>query len=86
VLKKFNSGAFSIALRRNIPIIPIVINGTGNILAKTSNRLNFQCDLSVEMLNPITSLCFANKSARELADYVWMKMNTRIEKGGSNFF
>ncbi len=54
-LKSFKGGAFRLSTEQNVPIVPIIINGTGKIVSKGSNitkTLN-QKDVVVTFLDPI---------------------------------
>ena len=54
-LRAFKGGAFRLSLLQNVPIVPIIINGTGTIVSKGSNvskTLNKK-DVSITFLDPI---------------------------------
>jgi len=36
-LKRFKSGAFRLAMHDGVPVVPVIINGTGSIVSKGSN-------------------------------------------------
>lgn len=51
-LGRFHSGAFIFALEENLPIVPLVIRGSGKIIAPGSIQVN-NGSIEVEMLSPI---------------------------------
>ena len=54
-LKKFKGGAFRLAIAQNVPVVPIIINGTGNIVSKGSNitKTLEKKEVSITFLEPI---------------------------------
>jgi len=54
-LRTFKSGAFRLSILQNIPIVPIIINGTGTIVSKGSNvsKTLKKKDVSITFLEPI---------------------------------
>ncbi len=54
-LKRFKRGAFRLAIAQNVPIVPIIIDGTGKIVAKDSNitKTIKKQDIQVTFLKPI---------------------------------
>ena len=54
-LKLFKGGAFRLAIEQNVPIVPIVINGTGKIVSKGSNitKTLTKKDVIITFLSPI---------------------------------
>ncbi len=51
-IKKFYRGAFLIAARNKVPVVPLVLEGTNHILPKHSFRINPQ-EVLVRILDPI---------------------------------
>jgi len=54
-LNRFKGGAFRLAISQNVPIVPILINGTGKIVSKGSNitKTTHKKDIHIAFLNPI---------------------------------
>ena len=54
-LKKFKSGAFRLAIEERVPIVPIIIDGTGSIVTKGSNitKTLEKKDVTITFLKPI---------------------------------
>ena len=55
VLKKFKSGAFRLAVEQGVPLVPIIIDGTGKIVSKGSNvtKVINKKDVTIRFLEPI---------------------------------
>ena len=70
VMRRFMSGAFVIAQREKIGILPVVINGTKNIMEKGSLSLNFKADISLKILKEIPYEEIKDKSAELVAENV----------------
>ncbi len=67
---KFSNGAFALAKKLNLPIIPVVIKGSHQALPKHSLVISGNHNISVEVLDPITPESFADKKTGELANEV----------------
>ena len=54
-LKRFKSGAFRLALQEGVPVVPVIINGTGSIVSKGSNvtKTLERKDVDITFLEPI---------------------------------
>ena len=54
-LKTFKSGAFRLALEQNVPLVPVIIYGTGKIVSKESNitKTLKKKDVKIVFLDPI---------------------------------
>ena len=59
-LKDFRHGAFSLALRHRVPIVPILIDGTLDALPKHGLALRNAADIVIEVLEPIDATAFAD--------------------------
>lgn len=70
ILRPFKTGAFSIALKNKVPILPIVINGTREALPKNTLMLTSKCDMEVRILDPISYDVFKGMAVEEMANMV----------------
>jgi 1-acyl-sn-glycerol-3-phosphate acyltransferase len=70
--RNFKEGAFHLALRSKKPILPIVLNGTGDAAPKKGFVFRKNRKMRVRVLDPIPYNEFSNLSAAELS----LKMNT----------
>lgn len=69
-MRAFKPGAFELALRNRLPILPIVIAGTANALPKRGFVLRGRHPLRLTVLDPIPYESFAERDAVELAEEV----------------
>ena len=74
-LLPFKTGAFHVAIKANIPIIPICVSTTHNKIKL--NRWN-NGYVIVEMLAPIPVEQYAQSTVRDLADYCQQLMQNKI--------
>ena len=63
----FKRGAFQLAIEANVPILPVLIDGTGNLLPKHKLVLETSRGLSFRILDPIPPDSFKTKNPDELA-------------------
>src|SRR5262249_8220221 len=52
-VKAFKDGAFRLAISKSVPVIPIVLEGTGKTLAKNALDVSWSGDLIVHVLEPV---------------------------------
>jgi len=69
-LRPFKSGAFQIAIKTGIPIIPIVLDGSSEALPKAGFILRGKHIINIHILEPILPDRFHEKSAKELTQEV----------------
>jgi len=70
-LKLFKGGGFRLAIEQHVPVVPIIINGTGKVVTKGSNvtkTLNKK-DVTITFLEPIYP--------KENEEYLSLKKRTR---------
>jgi 1-acyl-sn-glycerol-3-phosphate acyltransferase len=80
VLKQFKPGAFLLAKKMGMPILPIAINGTKNALPKHSLNFHGHHDLRIEVLEEIPPTEFENLSVEELAAFVREKIAAHVDE------
>lgn len=68
-VKPFKLGAFTLAKKLDLPILPIVINGTTNALPKHSLNFHGHHDISIEILPEITPETFREMDEETLSNY-----------------
>ncbi len=78
-LKEFKSGAFILAKKLNIPILPIVINGTTHALPKYSLDFHGHHSISIDVLPEITAETVATLDEAELAQYTHQLMSEHLD-------
>ncbi len=69
VLQPFKAGAFELALRTNLPLLPIVLSGTSDILPKKGLVLRGRHSIGITVLEPIQPASFQGLDAKALAEH-----------------
>jgi 1-acyl-sn-glycerol-3-phosphate acyltransferase len=77
-LRDFKHGAFTLALRHHVPILPIVLDGTLDALPKHGVTLHHPADIVIQVLDPIPVDGFTTVEA--LRDHVRAVMGDRLRK------
>ncbi len=78
-LNPFKSGAFILAKKSNLPIVPVLIVGA-NLVSKKKYFIDFSKPIHVKVLEPITPSTYENMSKNELAVYLQNIMETEYQK------
>ena len=76
---RFNPGAFDLALRNEVEVLPIVMHGTRTILKPKSWLWNWKNCVTLQILDPITVEELQSGSMREVADATREKMLSTLE-------
>jgi 1-acyl-sn-glycerol-3-phosphate acyltransferase len=63
-LQAFRDGAFKLAIDCNVDVVPIVIDGTHEIMGKNSRLINFTSKVRVKVLAPISPNSFDRSSGK----------------------
>jgi 1-acyl-sn-glycerol-3-phosphate acyltransferase len=66
-IMNFKKGAFQMAMKADKPILPIIIDGTGNVLPKKGIIFSGGYLLSVKVLDPVYPESFCTEDPEELA-------------------
>ena len=74
------TGAFILAHKTKIPILPIVINGTKNALPKHSLNFHGRHSISVEVLDEIPYKSYSHLSVEETADFIRSKIIEHVDE------
>jgi 1-acyl-sn-glycerol-3-phosphate acyltransferase len=69
-LKPFKSGAFILAKKMAVPILPVVINGTRDALPKHSLNFHGSHKVRIRVLEPVDYERFADLSAQDTAEMI----------------
>jgi 1-acyl-sn-glycerol-3-phosphate acyltransferase len=69
-VKDFKLGAFEMALKKKVPILPIVISGTNKALPKYSMNFNGVQKIYIKIFEEIPYSAFENLSAEDTAQMV----------------
>ena len=78
VMRPFKEGAFVLARRLNLPVLPIVINGSRTAVPKNSFNFHGKTEVEVTVMPPITPDAFPGDSARELAEEVHSLIEAQV--------
>lgn len=79
-VKDFKLGAFNLAKKLNLPILPIAINGTTNALPKHSLSFHGHHHITIEVLPAIEPERFSDESAEELAQRMKRLISNRVDE------
>ncbi len=63
----FKRGAFQLAMQTNVPILPVVIDGTGGILPKHGFIFGSNHRITIRVLDPVLPASFNSKTPEDLA-------------------
>jgi 1-acyl-sn-glycerol-3-phosphate acyltransferase len=74
----FRSGAFRLAVEEKLPLIPIVLRGTRDILPKKSFVLSGRAQMSLEVLPPVSGEQVANEDVEQLKHRIREEMKERL--------
>ncbi len=66
----YKRGAFQLAMQANVPILPVLIDGTGGILPKHGLRVGNGYHINIRILDPILPASFVTENPDELAKWV----------------
>jgi 1-acyl-sn-glycerol-3-phosphate acyltransferase len=78
-LREFMTGAFVIAKREKIGVLPIVINGTKNIMPKGSLKLNYKANISLKVLDEIPYDEVKDCTTEDIRDKVKSQIDNYLE-------
>ena len=77
-MRKFKEGAFVLARRLDMPILPLVISGSRMAVPKNSLSFHGKTQIDITVLPPMGPETFGNASARELADVAHELIETKL--------
>lgn len=80
VMKPFKTGAFTLAKKLQLPILPIVINGSKNSLPKHSLNFHGKHRCRIDVLPAIEPQSFADISAEQLAEVVYQHIAIHVDE------
>jgi 1-acyl-sn-glycerol-3-phosphate acyltransferase len=79
ILKPFKPGAFLLAKKMKMPILPIAVSGTIKVLPKYSMNLRSGYRITVRVLDPIPFSEFSDLSVEDLAEKVRKLISANVE-------
>ena len=79
-LGNFHSGAFSLALRTRVPLVPIALDGSWRVIAPKTLRVNPGTVIRIKIDRPIDLSSYMKSEKRRLMDDVYRIMNRNLEE------
>ena len=79
-LLPFSEGPFQVAIRERVPVLPLVIDGTGQNLGKNAALFHGSSPLYLSILPPVSAEGLKGNQAGELRDLVRDKMAAELER------
>lgn len=79
-MKRFSLGAFDLAIKKNIPILPLVIDGTQDCLPKKTWVFTTDAFVNLKVLNPIPTDKLEKKDSAELMNRVRQEMLDQLSE------
>jgi 1-acyl-sn-glycerol-3-phosphate acyltransferase len=76
----FKRGAFQLAIQNNVPILPVVIDGSGGILPKHGFIFESGSPLKIRVLDPILPSSFETVNPDDLALKISSLMSLQLNK------
>jgi 1-acyl-sn-glycerol-3-phosphate acyltransferase len=73
----FRDGPFRLAAEAGVPVVPVIVNGTHEILPKNGKSINYRAHVLVKVLPPVDPAAFNNKSAA-VRDHVQALMKASL--------
>lgn len=77
---EFKAGSFKLATKSGVPIVPIAINGSYNIMGKKSLIVQ-PAEVSVKILKPIETTKLSKEELKNLHDMVYEEIKAVIDEG-----
>ena len=75
----FKRGAFQLAIQANVPILPVIIDGTGGILPKHGIIFNSGYQIKIRVLDPFIPTSFNNDTPEVLAQKLSSLMTLELQ-------
>lgn len=79
-VRSFKEGAFVLAKRLSVPILPIVINGSKDALPKNSFNFHGNTEVSIDVLDPIPAENFKDMTSQQLTHHVRNLISHRLKE------
>lgn len=80
VLSKFHSGAFSLALRTGVPLVPVSLDGSYRVIIPRKLRVNPGVILRIKIGNALDLSGYTKTDRLRLMDDVFQIMNRNLEE------
>jgi 1-acyl-sn-glycerol-3-phosphate acyltransferase len=80
----FKRGAFQLATDAGVPILPVLIDGTGGVLPKHGLIFGGFHKITIRVLDPVMPESFPSSTPEELADYFRLMMKKALDELRTN--
>jgi 1-acyl-sn-glycerol-3-phosphate acyltransferase len=80
---EFKAGSFKLATKSGVPIVPVAINGSYNIMGKKSLLVK-PAEVKVTILKPIDTAKLSKEEIKNLHDKVYEEIKATVNKRGSH--
>jgi 1-acyl-sn-glycerol-3-phosphate acyltransferase len=78
-LLRFQDGPFRIALKKGVPVLPIVVEGTGKLLTRNSLLFSSHSLFRIRILDPVQTAGGEWADAAALRDAVHQRMQSALD-------
>lgn len=79
-MKRFSLGAFDLAIKKNIPILPLVIDGTQDCLPKKDWVFTTNAYVKLRVLEPVHTNDLSPEKSKELMQSIRNDMLAQLSK------
>jgi 1-acyl-sn-glycerol-3-phosphate acyltransferase len=79
-MRSFKDGAFRLAIQNKCPVLPIVLDGTGESIPKKGFVIKKKTPIRVRILDPVMPEEFEGVDSRELSNRVKAKMESALQE------
>lgn len=76
----FKRGAFQLALQANVPLLPVVLDGSGDVLPKHGLKLGSHYRITIRVLDPIMPQDFSSQNPDILAEDISKIMKEELKR------
>jgi 1-acyl-sn-glycerol-3-phosphate acyltransferase len=75
----FKRGAFQLALQANVPLLPVVLDGSGDVLPKHGLKLGSHYRITIRVLDPVMPNDFSSQNPDILAEDISNLMKAELK-------
>lgn len=79
LLLPFNDGPFQLAIRESVPVLPLVVDGTGAALPRSTWKFRGPYDVYLHVLPPVSTQGWTSDRVAELRELVRSRMTDELE-------
>jgi 1-acyl-sn-glycerol-3-phosphate acyltransferase len=79
-LSPFQSGAFYLALRTGVPLVPVTIDGSYRVIAPQTRQVNPGIIIRIKIDRPVSMSAYSKTDKRRLMEDVFQIMSSNLEE------